>query len=134
MKTDSPTAAKAREQRISEIAEREKKATNSPHLSVYEHGGGRMFSGNDLIADFYDEENREFYYHSRGDIPFLLAELAATEKRVREECAKAVCKSCADGVPLRHVSWHWTHEVPGIGIGPCHAAAIRSLELKPNAV
>ncbi len=37
-------------------------ATPKPlDITRYSHGGGRMFSGRDLIADFYDEGNREFY-------------------------------------------------------------------------
>lgn len=53
-------------------------------LTRYDHGGGRLveyiprpersFGADDrnLVADFYDEANRECYFHAREDIPALL--------------------------------------------------------------
>lgn len=57
-----------------------------------------------------------------------LAEFASlARKEEREACSKAVCQNCANALPVKNSSqWIWIHEVPGIGIGPCHAAAIHS--------
>lgn len=77
-------------ERLQAIRERESKATEEPlEVIRYEHGGGRMFTPkqengtSDLIADFYDEANREFYAHSRADIPYLLERVAKLEGALR---------------------------------------------------
>jgi hypothetical protein len=74
-------------------------------LTRYEHGGGRLFvegvppkyEGRDLIADFYDEGNREAYYALMRAAPALLAALRASE-REREALEK------------RPIGWEWVHE------------------------
>ncbi len=64
---------------LKEIEDRCNKATPNPILTRYDHGGGRSYvplpsGGNHLVADYYGEgPDREFYYHSREDIPKLLS-------------------------------------------------------------
>lgn len=80
--------------REQEIRERVEKATPEPmKRNRYEHGGGRMFvegdregHGRHLVLDAYDEANREFYFHAREDIPYLLAE----NQRLRDQLAGQV--------------------------------------------
>ena len=70
------------------IKARCEKATESSDLTLtqYAHGGGRLFviggpnSERKLVADFYDEDNREFYYHARTDLPALVAEVERLRK------------------------------------------------------
>lgn len=56
---------------VAKIAELDAKRTQHPSMMRYEHGGGRLAlveQGNrKLVADFYDEENREFY----GEAPTM---------------------------------------------------------------
>lgn len=74
------------------IKARCEKATESSDLTLtqYAHGGGRLFviggpnSERKLVADFYDEDNREFYYHARTDLPALVAEVERLRKVVEE--------------------------------------------------
>lgn len=47
-------------------------------LSRYDHGGGRIWDAATkrvLIADLYQEGDREFIAHARSDVPALIAEL-----------------------------------------------------------
>ena len=49
-------------------------ATADPILIRYEHGGGRSYiltPKRKLVADYYHEEDREFYHTSRTDWPEL---------------------------------------------------------------
>ena len=46
----------------------------------YEHGGGRMFNGTDLIADTFEEADREFYAVARQECLDLIARLERAEK------------------------------------------------------
>lgn len=64
-------------------------------LSRYDHGGGRIWDSATkrvLIADLYQEGDREFIAHARTDIPALIAELkrcqaviAKVERLIRDE-------------------------------------------------
>lgn len=109
-----------------EIAELERlcaEATPAEQISLcrYPHGGGRLASpvgwedltnraeGGDLIADFYDEANREFYYAARTALPTLLAErrereakLAAYERRERHVCGDPSAECDGD---CAHEGW-----------------------------
>ena len=73
---------------LKEIEERCNKATPNPTLTRYDHGGGRSYvslpsGGVDLVADYYGEgPDREFYYHSREDIPKLLSYIKELESRL----------------------------------------------------
>lgn len=73
---------------LKEIEERCNKATPNPTLTRYDHGGGRSYvslpsGGVDLVADYYGEgPDREFYYHSREDIPKLLAHIKELESQI----------------------------------------------------
>lgn len=67
------------------------KATPGPELTRYPHGGGRLAEhsgadGPNLIADFYDESNREFYFAARTALPRLLDEVEGLEADVSSEC------------------------------------------------
>lgn len=68
------------------IKARCEKATGDLTLATYAHGGGRLYviggpqSQRQLVADFYDEDNREFYYHARTDLPALVAEVERLRK------------------------------------------------------
>lgn len=61
------------------VAELAAKATPNPRLVRYDHGGGRLLleaNGlRDLVADFYDEGNREFYTSARHNWPLHAARL-----------------------------------------------------------
>lgn len=92
------------QEELKKIEDRCKAATPAPELIRYEHGGGRSFitrpTGNpispdyrDLIADYYDESNREFYYNARTDIPKLLAyirELEAEYERIKPMVGRVI--------------------------------------------
>ena len=73
---------------LKEIEERCNKATPNPILTRYDHGGGRSYvplpsGGIDLVADYYGEgPDREFYYHSREDIPKLLSYIKELESQI----------------------------------------------------
>ena len=73
---------------LKEIEERCNKATPNPTLTRYDHGGGRSYvslpsGGVDLVADYYGEgPDREFYHHSREDIPKLLSYIKELESRL----------------------------------------------------
>jgi hypothetical protein len=70
------------------------KATPGPLLTRYEHGGGRSYlqtgdweslhgkRDRKLVADYYNEADREFYHHARTDIPNLLAHIEELEKQI----------------------------------------------------
>jgi hypothetical protein len=68
------------EQELQEIEERWKKSTPTPETKLirYENGGGRMFKDltdeapRKLVADFYEEPDREFYAHAWADVRRLL--------------------------------------------------------------
>lgn len=56
------------------------KATPEPlTLTRYEHGGGRLYKEEPrtLVADFYDEPDRELFYAMRAKLPALLAVVEA---------------------------------------------------------
>jgi len=80
--------------KLKEIEERAAKATPANQLTLarYDHGGGRLCgptnwmeprpsTPRDLVADFYDEANREFYTAARTDVPRLVR-LALAQARV----------------------------------------------------
>lgn len=84
-------------ERLTEIRERCEKATQWPLKFVrYDHGGARLMQvtpiigigssseERQLIADFYDEANREFYYAAREDVPWLLDQLQAALLRAEQ--------------------------------------------------
>ncbi len=52
-------------------------AAAQPPLSsiLYDHGGGRLFKGNDLIADCFDKGNRNFYFNAHRIVARLLQEV-----------------------------------------------------------
>lgn len=111
MKTDSPTAAKAREREWYEMFLRAHKVAE------------------EMVVDTRRGRHRISYYADKLR-DFAQSELAATEKRVREECAKALCVYCNN-------ARSWNPETNGkhaYKFGPderyCDAAAIRSLKLK----
>jgi hypothetical protein len=134
---DSGQIAKAR--RISEIAEREKKATKGPwHRGdvkgftddcVYREDGANICKA--LLPES-KAQNLDFIAHARADIPFLLSELASERQAVIEDCCRAVCYFCVGEPwkPAKLVNGAWIHECD---FGPdriaqCNAAAIRSME------
>jgi len=71
-----------------ELAEWERLSNNATPdpliLNRYDHGGGRLYQEIDgrrnLIADFYEEADREFYNTARTALPRLIAEI----RRLRE--------------------------------------------------
>ena len=83
---------KLTDENIREIQSRAEKATPGPTLMRYEHGGGRSLletldpKGNPLrklVADYYEEPDREFYHHARTDIPALCADLLEAREAIR---------------------------------------------------
>ena len=82
-------ALRVSDARAAEIASREKAATRDATLVRYDHGGGRFFRDGEsgqrvLVADFYNEGDREFYTAARDDIPDLLADRAELIAAARE--------------------------------------------------
>lgn len=62
-------------------------ATQGPlTLTRYEHGGGRFYreDSRTLVADFYNERDRECIVAEHNAMPALLDELEAARKRVAE--------------------------------------------------
>lgn len=81
----------------------------------------------------YEHAGHTGYHYPHEILAAYAAEVrAATEKLVREECAKAVCWYCANGYPLKQEGNRWRHldSVTGEVVTRCHAASIRSLEIK----
>lgn len=82
-------------QELDAIRERCEKATPGPELVRYEHGGGRSYiqtgdweslhgkRDRKLVADYYNEEDREFYHSARADIPALLAHIEELEAKLK---------------------------------------------------
>ena len=68
------------------IEERSTKATPGPNLVRYSLGGGRSLLDNGrerkLVADYYHEEDREFYHNALTDIPRLLDHIKFLESRI----------------------------------------------------
>lgn len=63
------------------------KATPGPLILIrYDHGGGRLYqeTPRQLVADFFQEPDRELFYAMRNAFPALLA------------VAEAAKKACAD--------------------------------------
>ena len=65
---------------LEEVEARASKATPVANLCRYPHGGGRMTGDHlepgdhrELIADFYTEGDREFYFSAKEDVPALVA-------------------------------------------------------------
>jgi hypothetical protein len=73
------------------IKERVAKATPEVMLTRYAHGGARAFVDNrnirKLVADFYDEENCEFYWRARTDVPALVLEVERLRAALAVEVA-----------------------------------------------
>ncbi len=62
---------------LAEIERLEKAATPYQEIIRFDHGGGRIFVEDEprqLIADFYNEGDREFYVAACTAIPALIAE------------------------------------------------------------
>jgi hypothetical protein len=129
MTKPADVTAKAREQRISEIAERVEKA-KFPEGHVHEGMGDLLSCQPCQTANKYWVEMLE---NSPQDIPFLLealkSERSSAIKEAREECARAVCEKCKEGdAPLRYSNKElgihsWLHSDESI----CGADAIREL-------
>ncbi len=60
------------DERIAEARARCEAATKNPTLDRYGHGGGRASAGDELVADYYNEGDREFYHAARTDLPDAL--------------------------------------------------------------
>jgi len=75
-------------EREAEIKARCDAATPGAKLMRYDHGGGRLMldDGNNrqLIADFYDEANREFFCYAREDVLYLLAEISGVRAELSQ--------------------------------------------------
>ena len=104
--------------RLNEIEARANAATDHVKLERYRHGGGRLanFSTNsdrELVADFYNEEDREFYTAARTDVPALVAALRAVLELHREARNDAKltppCDQC-HGDPGVHPCGCWADE------------------------
>ena len=51
----------------------------------YQNGGGRVSVGNRLLADFYEEGERELFLHARTRLPDYEAAVEALEALVAEQ-------------------------------------------------
>jgi hypothetical protein len=88
--------------RLEEIQFRVEQASGSLEIIRYDHGGGRIgYFGDpnkgekrDLVADLYNEADREFYFHARGDIMWLIAQLEASQQEA--ERLRAALERIAD--------------------------------------
>ena len=96
---------------LKEIEERCNKATPNPTLTRYDHGGGRSYvslpsGGVDLVAEYYGEgPDREFYYHSREDIPKLLSYIKELESRLPRWISKKERLPEKEGIYLVYEPW-----------------------------
>lgn len=86
----------------------EKAATPANEIEVtrYGHGGGRAFSRVDgearnLVADFYNESDREAWIAARNALPSMLAEV-----RALRECERALRDLEASGTRVLDVNHH----------------------------
>ena len=80
--------AKAREQRISEIAEREKNATKGPWKAMIDGGSAWIESEKETVLPFFPPakgSNVSFITHARMDIPFLLEALESERSSAIKE-------------------------------------------------
>jgi len=90
--------AKALEQRISEIAEREKKATKGPWKAIIEGGSAWIESEKETVLPFFPPakgSNVSFVTHARMDIPFLLEALASERSSAMKEARLDEAEQCA---------------------------------------
>jgi len=63
------------------LAKLAQEATPGPlTLIAYQHGGGRLHRENVLIADFYQETNRDFYAAASPDVVLALVRVALAAK------------------------------------------------------
>jgi len=119
--------------RIAEIRARLEAATAATDVVVlmaYDHGGGRLYveePERKLVADFYDQPDRDFYANAPADIAYLLAALGSIPDQIaraveaeREACAKAAIDAMA------HIGTASSYR-PDVRI----AAAIRARGVKP---
>ena len=66
---------------IARLEALDKAATPDLEIVRYPHGGGRVFGtdGRTLVADFYNEADREYWLALRNELPRLLRLLRAGE-------------------------------------------------------
>lgn len=70
------------DRKLAEIAGRADAATANTELARYDHGGGRVtMTPRGLVADFYNEPDREFYFNARTDVPALLRLVAVLREQ-----------------------------------------------------
>lgn len=69
---DPLTSIRAELERVKALADQ---AEPNPHLTRYDNGGGRSWTGGladlgrTLVADYYNEGDREFYHDARTSLP-----------------------------------------------------------------
>lgn len=98
---------------IEKIRELLEKANRSPSRTLirYDHGGGRLYipgdgdERRDLIADFYDEANREFYYRAPENIEALLAEVQRLQQEVHSSYLEHPTSSAYQAALADRTSW-----------------------------
>lgn len=102
---------------IARVRELDEKATPAPALTRYGHGGGRAWTGTalepgrTLVADYYNEGDREFYHAARTLLPRLakVVEIAVGRLRLHTESPAyedpeigtvgALCTYCSEEWP-----------------------------------
>lgn len=85
---------------LTEMEAQAQAATPAEQLALnrYDHGGGRLASpadwmsnnpsaSRDLVADFYNEADREFYFVSRTNVPRLIRLVRALRKVIEAQIA-----------------------------------------------
>jgi hypothetical protein len=91
-----------REQQLAEWKRLSDGATPKLELTRYEHGGGRAFVIKDgrpeLVADYYDERNREFYHESPTALPVLLFMVKQMSHAFSEQYLDELWQSALDEV------------------------------------
>jgi len=82
---------------LERVKELDREASPAPHLTRYGHGGGRAWTGTPsdpgrtLVADYYNEGDREFYHAARDGWPRLAKAVEILLGRLDErKCSKGI--------------------------------------------
>lgn len=114
---------------VAELRRLAEAATRGATLRRYDHGGGRLaiFDGEhrQLVADFYDEANREFYAAASPDVVLGLTDRLAHMTEARDNARAEVERLTALVAEVRETAEHYYGQAYADG----SAAVLRILGL-----